>query len=119
MAPRHPSCGRFADALARVLVALVALLVLAAAVWAQPSALVSSPRPMTGRAPRRTGPHGCRAQRPDGQPVGAGVPPRRRREHQLAVADDLVIASSDNGVLHALALADGSERWSYDDPGPR
>ena len=31
----------------------------------------------------------------------------------IAIAGDLVLASSDDGVVHALAIDDGSERWSF------
>ncbi len=31
----------------------------------------------------------------------------------IAIADDLVLASGDDGILHALALSDGSERWRF------
>ncbi|MET0773286.1 MAG: PQQ-binding-like beta-propeller repeat protein, partial [Candidatus Limnocylindrales bacterium] len=33
--------------------------------------------------------------------------------HNIAIVGDLVYASSDDGLLHALSRADGSEAWSY------
>ena len=98
-----------------VLVALVTLLVLAAA--AAVAALVMRPPvaddwPSVRGSSARTG---VAVSGPVGRPsarwtfhAGAAV------TTNIAIADGLVIASSDDGVLHALALADGSERWSYD-----
>src|SRR4029079_16673768 len=31
----------------------------------------------------------------------------------IAVAGDLVLAASDDGILHAIGLTDGVERWSF------
>ena len=36
----------------------------------------------------------------------------------VAVAGDLALFSSDDGVLHAVALADGTERWTFHGPAP-
>jgi len=33
--------------------------------------------------------------------------------NNLAIVGDLVLAPSDDGVLHALAMGDGDERWAY------
>jgi outer membrane protein assembly factor BamB len=38
--------------------------------------------------------------------------------HGVSVADDLALFSSDDGVLHAVALADGAERWTFQGPAP-
>ena len=57
---------------------------------------------------------GTSARGPIGRPVlawqyhaGGAV------SNDLAIVDDLVLAPSDDGVLHALAIGDGHERWAY------
>ena len=36
----------------------------------------------------------------------------------VSVAGELALFSSDDGVLHAVALADGAERWTFEGPPP-
>jgi len=57
---------------------------------------------------------GTSARGPIGRPVvawqyhaGGAV------SNDLAIVGDLVLAPSDDGVLHALAIGDGRERWAY------
>jgi outer membrane protein assembly factor BamB len=38
--------------------------------------------------------------------------------HGVSIAGDLALFSSDDGVLHAVALADGAERWAFKGPAP-
>src|SRR5262245_28666269 len=69
---------------------------------------------------RGDGSHAGVARRgPIGNPVvawqfhaGGGI------EYDLAVAGDLVLVPSDDGVLHALDIRDGIERWRFMAPDP-
>jgi outer membrane protein assembly factor BamB len=38
--------------------------------------------------------------------------------HGVSVAGDFALFSSDDGVLHAVGLADGAERWTFQGPAP-
>lgn len=97
-----------------VLIAAIALLALAAA--AAVAAQIMRP-PSTDDWPSVRGSSartGVAVSGPVGHPAArwtfrAGA----ASNTNIAIAGDLVLASSDDGILHALALADGSERWRF------
>jgi len=104
-------------------VALVAILmlVIAAIVIGVGAALIQRPSSSEewpgyrGDAAR----NGAAIHGPIGNPVvawqfkaGGGV------ASALAISHDLVLAPSDDGTLHALAIGDGGERWTFTAPGP-
>ena len=102
--------GRLAFAVVLIVLAAVAVIGVGAAILLRPQPM---PDDWTGF---RGGPGhtGLAPSGPMGNPVvrwrvDLGAPVRT----DLAVVGDLVIAPSDNGVLHALSIADGSERWSF------
>ncbi|HEY8636414.1 MAG TPA: PQQ-binding-like beta-propeller repeat protein, partial [Candidatus Limnocylindrales bacterium] len=103
------------------LTAVLILLALAAAVGVG-AAVLLRPQPATvddwpafrGDATRA----GTSARGPIGRPVvawqyhaGGAV------SNDLAIVGDLVLAPSDDGVLHALAIEDGHERWAFRSSG--
>ena len=66
------------------------------------------------RLPRRCRANGLAGHGPIGNPIvrwqfeaGGGV------RSNIAVGDDLVLAPSDDGTLHALSIDDGVERWMF------
>ena len=102
--------GRLAFAVVLIVLAAVAVIGVGAAILLRPQPI---PDDWTGF---RGGPGhtGLAPSGPTGNPVvrwrvDLGAPVRT----DLAVVGDLVIAPSDNGVLHALSIVDGSERWSF------
>ena len=99
--------------------ALVAALALiaAAVVVGVAAALVVRPEPSADAWPGFRGDaarNGLAASGPTGNPIvrwqfqaGGAV------RNNISVAGDLVLAPSDDGILHALSIDDGTERWTF------
>jgi eukaryotic-like serine/threonine-protein kinase len=121
--PMHAQARVVVGSPTRRLTFAVALLLLAALIAAGiAGAFLLRPQPAADDWPGfRGGPSrvGLATTGPIGNPVtqwtfhaGGGV------RSAVAVSGDLVLFSSDDGVLHAVALSDGVEQWSFTGPRP-
>lgn len=104
-------------AFAAVLFLVAATVAIAVGAW-----VVLRPQPLGYEWPGLRGDaarNGVAARGPIGRPVVAWeFQARGGIRTSPAVAGDIVLTSSDDGVLHALAIETGAERWSFRGPTP-
>ena len=100
----------------------VALLLAAAIAIGVGAAILLRPQPSTDVWPGFRGDAsraGLGVTGPEGNPVVRWTfPATGSVSSSIAVAGDLVLAPSDDGLLHALAIEDGRERWSFAGAAP-